>query len=82
MQQGSPPTRLNVREMRADALHRLLLSPRRGVVATVDEIPRLSDLFSWPSIQVQVAIGDLVSDGRLADDEHGRLIVRRIRRAA
>ena len=74
-------TRLNIRDVRADALHRLLLTPR-GRVATVDDIPRLSDLFSWPSLQVQVAIADLVHDGRLAEDEHGQLIVRRIAKAA
>jgi len=70
------PTRLNVRTLRADALHRLLLTPR-GRVDTVDDIPRLGDLFSWPSIQVQVAIYDLCHDGRLAEDAHGKLIVRR-----
>src|SRR4051794_19838051 len=58
------PTRLSLRGMRADALHRLLLSPR-GRVDTVDDIPRLSDLFSWPGVQVQAAIGDLVHDGLL-----------------
>jgi hypothetical protein len=65
-----------LRDTRANALHRLLLSPR-GHVATVEEIPQLSDLFSWPSLQVQVAIGDLCHDGRLAQDAHRRLIVPR-----
>jgi len=60
--------------MRADALHRLLLS-RRGQVSSLDEIPRLSDLFSWPSRQIDIAIADLVADGRLADDAYGRLHV-------
>jgi hypothetical protein len=76
MSDNDHPTRLSLRDMRSDALHRLLLSPR-GHVATVDEIPRLSDLFSWPSVQVDVAIGDLVHDGRLAEDESGQLVVRR-----
>lgn len=77
--QGNPRrgTRLNIRDLRSDALHRLLLSPR-GRVATVEEVPRLSDLFSWPSLLVQVAIADLVHDGRLAEDEQGRLIVRKV----
>lgn len=70
------PTRLNVRTVRADALHRLLLA-QRGRVATVGDIPRLSDLFSWPSVQVQVAICDLVDDGRLEEGPDGKLIVRR-----
>ena len=70
------PTRVNVATMRADALHRLLLSPR-GRVRTVEEISRLSDLFSWPSLQVQVAIADLVHDGRLEEGPDGTLIVRR-----
>lgn len=76
MSTESLPTSLYLRDMRADALHRLLLSPR-GRVDTAEAIPRLSDLFSWPSLQVQVAIADLVHDGRLAEDEHGQLIVRR-----
>ena len=75
------PTKLSVRDMRADALHRLLLSPR-GRVATVDDIPRLTDLFSWPSLQVQMAIADLVHDGRIEEGPDGKLIVRRKTRAA
>lgn len=75
------PTKLSLRDMRADALHRLLLSPR-GRVTTVDEIPRLSDLFSWPSLQVQVAIADLVDDGRLEEGADGKLIVHRSASAA
>jgi len=70
------PTRLSLTAMRADALHRLLLSSR-NTATTVAEIPRLSDLFSWPSLQVQVAIADLVHDGRLAEDERGGLVVHR-----
>jgi hypothetical protein len=69
-------TRLSLAEMRANALHRLLLSPR-GRVDTVDEIAGLSDLFSWPREQIQVAIADLVAAGYLVEDAHGRLIVRR-----
>lgn len=72
----SAPTRISLAEMRADALHGLLLSPR-GKVATVDQIAGLSDLSSWPSLQLQVAICDLCDDGRLAEDEHGNLIVHR-----
>ena len=74
------PTSINIRDMRADALHRLLLS-QRGRVATVDDIARLSDLFSWPSLQIQVAIADLVDDGRIEEAPNGRLIVRRKARA-
>jgi hypothetical protein len=62
--------------MRQDALHHLLLSPR-GRVASVGEIPRLSDLFSWPSDQIQAAIADLVHDGLLEEDAHGNLLVHR-----
>lgn len=73
---SAAPTRLSLAVLRADSLHRLLLSPR-GKANTVDDIPRLSDLFSWPSEQVQTAICDLVIDGRLTEDAQGRLIVRR-----
>lgn len=76
--QGSGPTRLSLRAMRADALHRLLLTPR-GRVATADEIPALTDLFSWPRLQIHLAIADLVHDGLLDEDAHGQLIVHRTR---
>ena len=77
----SLPTSVNVRAMRADVLHRLLLKAR-GRVATVEDIPRLGELFSWPSMQIQVAIADLVGDGRLEEGPDGKLIVRKTARAA
>lgn len=66
------PTRLSLRDMRADALWKLLLSPR-GRVASLDDIYNtLPDLASWGRTMLEVAIGDLVADGRLVDDEYGR----------
>lgn len=63
-----------LRAMRADALHALLLTPR-GAVQTADEIPMLADLAGWPADALGAAVADLVADGRLTDDEHGRLVV-------
>ena len=70
------PTRISVRQMRSDALHRLLASPRGRSATTLEEIPRLSELFSWPRLQIEVAIADLVHDGRLTEGD-GRLVVKR-----
>jgi len=39
------------------------------------DIAGLPDLASWPRLVLDVAIADLVADGRLADDEVGRLVV-------
>jgi len=69
------PTRLFLRDLRADDLHRLLV--RRRDARTPEDIYRLSELFSWPREQIAVAIADLVEDGRLADTADGRLIVKR-----
>lgn len=66
--------RLSPATMRSDALHRALLSKRP---ATVEAIPRLPDLWSWSTTMIQEACADLVSDGRIAEDAHGRLIIRR-----
>lgn len=73
------PTRLSLRGMRSDALHRLLASPRGRSATTLKEIPGLADLFSWPRLQIEVAIADLVADGRVAEGD-GRLIVKRVKR--
>jgi len=67
-------TRLSLSAMRADALYRLLRSSR-GRVETVEEIPGLSELFTWPRRQIELAIDQLVSDGRIVEDAHGKLIV-------
>lgn len=72
--QDNRPTRLSLRALRADALRRLLLSPR-GQVATVADICRLPDLASWGDLVLEIAIGDLVADGLLADDAYGRINV-------
>ena len=67
----SAPTRISLAEMRADALHRLLLSPR-GQVASVDAIAELPDLCGWNREAIAAAVVELVADGRLIDDERGR----------
>lgn len=64
------PTRLSLAALRADALFRLLLSPR-GQIATLDDIARLPDLRGWNREAVEAAVAELVTDGRLVDDEHG-----------
>jgi len=68
--------------LRADALHRLLLSARGASARTVEEIEALPDLASWNRLVLQVAIGDAVHDGRLADDESGRIHVEPVGGAA
>ena len=57
--------------MRADALHRVLLARRPR---SVEAIGGLAELWSWPRLQIEVAIADLVADGRLTDDAHGQLV--------
>jgi hypothetical protein len=69
------PTRLTLRDLRSDSLHRLLVSPR-GQVSTVDEISGLADLGSWRRPHLEAAIADLVDQGLLDEDAHGQLIVR------
>lgn len=73
----SAPTRISVAEMRADALHRLLLSPR-GQVTSVDAIAGLVDLRGWNSEAIEAAVAHLVADGRLVDDERGRPLAVRV----
>jgi len=63
--------------MRAGALHSLLASPRGTAALTLADIHRLPDLQSWDQVALDVAIGDCVADGRLADDEYGHLVVRK-----
>jgi hypothetical protein len=69
-------TMLSLAALRADALHRTLLA-RRDDVRTPDDISGLGELWSWSSEQIEAAICDLIADGRLADDAHGQLIMRR-----
>jgi len=74
---GALPTSISVREIRADALYRIVAKRRPE---RTENIAGLGDVFSWPSVQVQVAICDLCHDGRLEEDAHGRLIIRRTAR--
>lgn len=67
------------RVMRADALHQLLLSPRGRPALTVEDVPTLADLGGWNREDVDAAVADLVADGRLADDELGRVDVAPLR---
>lgn len=76
LHQHKPPTRLSLAQLRADSLHRLLLTRRRDV-RTLAAIYGCSELFSWPRRQIEQAVDTLIADGRLADDAHGRLIVRK-----
>ena len=76
MHGSARPTRLSLRDMRAQAVHGLLASPRGAGALVVADIPRLPDLRSWDRLALDVAIADLLADGRLADDEVGRLAVR------
>jgi len=63
--------------MRADALHRLLASPRGTAALTLGDVGGLPDLAGWNRNVLDAAVADLVADGRLADDECGRLVVRK-----
>ena len=67
-------TRITLRELRADDLHRALLKAR-GRIDRIEHIPRVA--FAWPRAVLDVAVADLVADGRLAENAHGNLIVRR-----
>ena len=69
------PTRLSLRAVRADALHRLLASPRGASALVAADIAGLPDLASWDRLALDVALDDLVADGRIADDGFGRLRV-------
>jgi hypothetical protein len=62
--------------MRADALHRLLLSAR-GQAATIAELRQLPDLRGWAPLTIDMAVADLVADGRLEEGPTGRLVVTR-----
>lgn len=68
---AAPLLGATLRELRADALHRVLLS-RGGQVATLGDIARLPALAGWSPARLEVAIGDLVHQGLLVDDEYGR----------
>lgn len=67
------------RQLRADGLHRIL--ERRRDARTVEAVHRISDVWSWPRPLIDEAIGDLVHDGLLTEDAHGRLVVHRSRAA-
>jgi len=71
------PTRIRLRDMRANAVYGLLVSPRGASVRVVTDIYELADLGGWRRIELDVAIADLVGDGRLSDNEVGRLVVKR-----
>lgn len=75
------PLSLGMREMRSDAVHRLLLTPR-GEVLTLEDIASLPDLSSWNREAIDVAVADLVAQGILRDDEYGRPMVRPLTAAA
>ena len=74
-QDNGPPTRISVRAMRADAVHRLLASPSGASVRVAAEIYGLRDLASWQRLVLDVAVDDLVADGRISDDAYGRIRV-------
>jgi hypothetical protein len=69
---------LSLRALRADALRRLLLSERGASAVTVEDVEALPDLASWSRLVLDVAIADLVHNGLLVDDEHGRVHVQPI----
>lgn len=60
--QGRRRTRVTLRDLRADTLHRLLLTSR-GQIAALPDISKLPDLASWNPEAIDVAIGDLVENG-------------------
>lgn len=68
-------TRLSLRALRADAILRLLTSPRGAGVRYVEDIHALADLRGWQRIVIDVAIGDLVADGKIEEDAVGVLRV-------
>lgn len=70
-----PPTKLGVRAARADALHRLLASPRGAGVRVLADVHALADLGNWQRIVLDVAIADLVAAGKLEEDARGLLRV-------
>ena len=82
MHGSAPPTRLSLRAMRSDALHRLLLSERGASARTVEDIYGLGDLASWGRLVLDVAIADLVNDALLVDNEAGRIHVEPIAESA
>jgi hypothetical protein len=73
-QAGERFTQLSLRDVRAEALLRVLRARR---VERVEDIPSLAELWTWPRHQISQAIDTLVADGRLDEDARGCLIVRR-----
>lgn len=73
---GALPTRLRLRALRAEDVHRLLLS-ERGRCAIADDIAMLPDLASWNRFVLQAAVADLFASGALSEDSHGELHVQR-----
>ena len=68
-------TRIRVRAMRADAVHRLLASPSGASVLVAADIYDVRDLAAWPRLVLAAAVDDLIADGRITDDESGRIRV-------
>jgi len=67
--------------LRADSLHRLLLSDRGASALTLADIEALPDLASWNHFVLEAAINDLVAAGMLTDDAYGRIHVEPIAEA-
>jgi hypothetical protein len=65
-------TRLSIRAARADVLYGLLA---RRLPLTREDIAHSAGIRSWTGETRETAVADLVADGRLSDDEYGRLIL-------
>src|SRR5687767_12902336 len=63
------------RARRADALYRRLVQSA-GAVAQLADVYALPALTGWRRRDIDGALDDLVADGLLGEDAHGRLIVR------
>lgn len=66
------PTSRTVRDLRAEIVHQLALEHGATTLDDLAAIPRLA---GWTPRILDVAVADLVADGRFRDDARGRLVV-------
>lgn len=73
---GDPaPSHLTVRAVRADILHRALIAAPD--LEVVEDIARLARVARWQPLVRDVAVADLVAEGKITEAADGRLCIHR-----